>query len=293
MKVKFWGTRGSIPAPGPNTVKYGGNTTCIEVHGSNDEIVILDAGTGIRELGLELARRMPVECSLLVTHTHWDHIHGLPFFVPLFVPGNKIVIYGPPDPITLSGVERVLSSQMAYPHFPVRVAELKSDIVYETVKEGSEIEIGSLKVSATVMNHPALTFGFRIECEGKSVFFTGDHEPFFNIYAPGDKDYQTYEEIVQERKHGLIDFISGVDVFIADSQYTPEEYPSKIGWGHSTHEDSLALAKAAKVKSLYMTHHEITRTDRVLDSILEKIRDKNDFPGLDVHMAAEGLVIEI
>lgn len=293
MKVKFWGTRGSIAAPGPKTVKYGGNTTCIEVRGPEGELVILDAGTGIRELGMELARNMPLECYLLVTHTHWDHINGLPFFVPLFVPGNRIVIYGPPDPITMSGVERVLSSQMAYPHFPVRVAELKSDIVYETVKEGGELEIGSLKISATVMNHPALTFGFKIECRRKSFFFTGDHEPFFNIYASGDRDFEAYEEIVQERKKGLIDFISGVDVLIADSQYTPEEYPSKVGWGHSTHEDSLALARAANVKSLYMTHHEITRTDDELDAIIEQIRNDNQNLGFEVHMAAEGVEFEV
>lgn len=293
MKVKFWGTRGSIAAPGPKTVKYGGNTTCIEVRGPEGELVIIDAGTGIRELGMELARNMPLKCYLLVTHTHWDHINGLPFFVPLFVPGNRIVIYGPPDPITMSGVERVLSSQMAYPHFPVRVAELKSDIVYETVNEGGELEIGTLKISATVMNHPALTFGFKIECQGKSFFFTGDHEPFFNIYAPGDRDFEAYEEIVQERKKSLIDFISGVDVLIADSQYTPEEYPSKVGWGHSTHEDSLALARAANVKSLYMTHHEITRTDDELDAIIEQIRNDNQNLGFEVHMAAEGLEFEV
>lgn len=293
MRFRFRGTRGSLAAPGAGTVKYGGNTTCVEVRSDNDDVIILDAGTGIRELGLELAAQMPVKCHLFVTHTHWDHIQGVPFFIPMFVPGNELIIYGPPDPLTMTGIEAVLAKQMEYPHFPVRVTELQADISYETLSDGQTVDLGFAKVSTVLMNHPAMDFGCKIECDGKTLVFTGDHEPFYNIYEPGEEDFEEYEKIVCERNQGIEDFIRGVDVFIADSQYTEEEYKTKQGWGHSTFERTLDLARRAEVGKLYLTHHETTRTDDDLDAILVRLQEEWKDSGVDFDMAREGEVIQL
>ncbi|QGY40575.1 MBL fold metallo-hydrolase [Pseudodesulfovibrio cashew] len=288
MRFRFRGTRGSLPAPGPDTVRYGGNTACVEVRSDSGDLIILDAGTGIRGLGLELARSMPVEAHLFISHTHWDHIQGLPFFVPLFVQGNRLIIHGPPDPIAMAGIETVLAKQMEYPHFPVRVAELEAEIVYETLREGQTVDLGFAKVTASLLNHPAMNFGFRIECDGKSLFYTGDHERFYNIYEPGDEPYGEYERIVRERNEMVVDAVRGVDVLIADSQYTEEEYRVRRGWGHSTYRQALQLARDAEVGRLYMTHHEITRTDDELDAVLASLRDEWADSGIEFAPAREG-----
>lgn len=288
MRFRFRGTRGSLSAPGADTVKYGGNTTCIEIRSDNDDLIILDAGTGIRELGLELTKQMPVKCHLFVSHTHWDHIQGLPFFVPLFVPGNELIIYGPPDPVTMTGIEAVLAKQMEYPHFPVRVTELQADISYETLNDGEVVDLGFATVSTILMNHPAMDFGFKVECDGKTLFFTGDHEPFYNIYQPGDEDYEDYREIVDERNRCISDFLQGVDVFIVDAQYTEEEYVAKRGWGHSTFERALALARDAGVGKVFLTHHETTRSDAEVDAIYERLQAEWADSGVDFDMAREG-----
>ena len=293
MRFRFRGTRGSLPAPGAATVKYGGNTTCIEVRADSGDLIILDAGTGIRELGLELARNMPVKCHLFVSHTHWDHIQGLPFFIPLFVPGNELIIYGPPDPLTMTGIEAVLAKQMEYPHFPVRVTELQADIDYETLTDGQEVDLGFATVSTILLNHPAMDFGFKVRCDGKTLFFTGDHEPFYNIYQPGDEDYEDYEEIVVERNQGICDFMRGVDVLIVDAQYTEEEYATKQGWGHSTFERALALAEEAGVGKVYLTHHETTRTDADVDAIFARLREEWADRDVDFDMAREGETVEL
>ncbi len=293
MRFQFRGTRGSLSVPGSSTVKYGGNTTCIEVRSDADELIILDAGTGIRELGLELAGNMPVKCHLFVSHTHWDHIQGVPFFVPMFVSGNELIIYGPPDPLTMTGIESVLAKQMEYPHFPVRVSELQADISYETLSDGQTVDLGFAKVSTILMNHPAMAFGCKIECDGKTLFFTGDHEPFYNIYDQGDEDFEDYEKIVCERNRGIVDFIRGVDVFIADAQYTEEEYELKKGWGHSSFERTLTLARDAEVGKTYLTHHETTRTDEEIDAIDARLQEQWKDSGMDFYMAREGEMLQI
>jgi phosphoribosyl 1,2-cyclic phosphodiesterase len=293
MRFVFRGTRGSLASPGPDTVKYGGNTTCIEVRSDAGELIVLDGGTGIRSLGNELSTIMPIVCHIFISHTHWDHIQGLPFFLPLFVPGNTVTLYGPPDPLTMTGIEAVLAKQMEYPHFPVRVAELKADITYETLSDGQVVDLGFATVSTLLMNHPALDFGCKVTCDGKTLFFTGDHEPFFNIYEPGDEDYGEYDRIVAERNRVLADFIRGVDVFIADAQYTEDEYARRRGWGHSTFERTLALAREAGVGKVYLTHHETGRTDAQVDAILAGLREQWSDSGLDFDMAREGEAIVV
>ncbi len=291
MYVKFWGVRGSIPTPGPDTVKYGGNTPCLEVRTDEGDCIILDAGTGIRPLGLLLARKMPITASLFITHTHWDHIQGLPFFIPLFVPGNQLSIYGASDPVTMLGIKDVLSVQMEYRYFPVREAELKATLSYASLHEGETVSVGSASITPIVMNHPVFTLGYRIESNGKTLFYTGDHEQHSNIYAPEDEDYSEYEKWIVEKRQQLVDFIHGCNLLIADAQYTESEYPGKIGWGHSTHEAGLALAKESGAKSLLLTHHEPTRPDSALDAIHERVRETGLALGLEAGLAYEGLEV--
>lgn len=267
MKIRFWGVRGSIPSPGLNTVRYGGNTTCIEVETDDGRTIILDAGTGIYPLSQFLLKKMPLSCSIFITHTHWDHIQGLPFFIPFFVPGNSVRIYGGSDPVLQRDIGDVLRRQMEYSYFPVREAELKAQMQYGSLCERQTVDVGSAKVTAVLMNHTVLTFGYRIDCNGKSIFFTGDHEPLYNIYGPGDDSYGENENFIAMKNGVLAEFIRGVDIVIADAAYTREEYPAKRGWGHGTGDSGVEMAAAAGARSLWLTHHEPQRSDDELDHI--------------------------
>lgn len=292
MFLKFRGTRGSIPTPGDQTLKYGGNTSCIECVSETGERIIFDAGSGIRPLGLELVDQMPLSVSIFISHTHWDHIQGLPFFVPLFVEGNKINIFGTPDPASLKTIKDALSLQMEYRYFPVRETELKSTIHYETLSEGQVVEIGDTRISCIFMNHPILNFGYKVEENGKSFFFTGDHERYVSSYTADSPEYHDHQQIMEEKQERLIEFIKGVDVLIADSQYTQEEYEQKVGWGHSTYRGCVAMAKEAGIRRLYLTHHDPTRSDAALDLLNDKLQKKYG-DDLDVTIAREGMEIII
>lgn len=270
MKIRFWGVRGSIPSPGPNTVKYGGNTTCIEIRTDDNELIILDAGTGIFALSQALLKELPVAANVFVTHTHWDHIQGLPFFIPIFIPGNTLRLHGAFDPVSGRGIEQIMEVQLQYSYFPVREAEMKAKIEYETLMPGQSVQIGSATITPTLLNHPVINFGYRVDCNGKSVFFTGDHEPHYNIYAPGDEGYEEYRMLIEDKEKSIIEAMRGVDVLIADSSYTTGEYPSKKGWGHGTFDSTIAMAKKAGAKIVYCTHHEPTRSDEALEREFEK-----------------------
>ncbi|AGX86355.1 MBL fold metallo-hydrolase [Candidatus Symbiobacter mobilis] len=267
MKVRFWGVRGSIPSPGPNTVRYGGNTTCIEIRTDNDELLILDAGTGIFPLSQTLLGSLPVTANVLITHTHWDHIQGLPFFIPNFIPGNTLRLHGAFNPVSGKGVEQVMSVQLQYSYFPVREEEMKARIQYVTLAPEQSVQIGSATVTPYLMNHPVVDFGYRIEADGKSVFFTGDHEPSYNIYNIDEEGYAQYQLFIEEKLATIEKAMHGVDVLIADSSYTEAEYPSKKGWGHGTFDSCIQYAKMAGVKVLYCTHHEPTRSDDALEAV--------------------------
>ena len=294
MIIKFWGTRGSLPVPGPSTVRYGGNTTCISVHAASGEVLILDAGTGIRPLGEQLAGEAPLSCSLFISHTHWDHIHGLPFFRPLFDQRNRVEIHGATDPVGKESIHDLLAHLLAYPHFPVRINELEADVSYQPLTEGQTIQVGPVQVTTVHMHHTALTYGFRVECDGASMFFTADHEPFRATQEADETDREQYQRIVDQDNERIRRQIEGVDLLIADSAYTTAEYKNgRAGWGHSTHEHSVALAQAAGVRRLYMTHHEITRSDDELDEIQERLREANTDKDLEIHMASEGMEIEL
>jgi phosphoribosyl 1,2-cyclic phosphodiesterase len=290
MKIRFWGVRGSIASPGPKTVRYGGNTTCIEIRTDNNELIILDAGTGIFPLSQTLLAELPVTANVLITHSHWDHIQGLPFFIPNFIPGNTLRLHGGFDPVSGKGIEQVMSVQLQYSYFPVREAEMKARIEYVTLAPEQSIQIGSATVTPYLLNHPVIDFGYRIESNGKSVFFTGDHEPPYNIYEPGDDGYAEYQVFVDEKLKAIEDAIRGVDVFIADCSYTDAEYPAKKGWGHGTFSSSIATAHATGAKVLFCTHHEPTRSDDALEAAFQSALEANASltQQMDVRLAREG-----
>lgn len=290
VKIKFWGVRGSIASPGPDTVRYGGNTTCIEVRSDDNDLVILDGGTGIFPLAQSLMNELPITANIFVTHSHWDHIQGLPFFLPVFVAGNRINLYAPFDPVTQQGVDHIMAVQMQHSYFPVSAEEVKSRFEYLSMTQGETVRVGSIEVTPVLMNHPVIAFGYRVACNGKSLFFTGDHEPYTNIYSPADKEYAEYQRVVEEKNLAIIRAIEGVDVLIADSSYALNEYSAKIGWGHGTFDSNIILAKRVGAKILCCTHHEPSRSDDELERVFNETmaRHHGRLNGLEVRLAWEG-----
>src|SRR5262249_54563338 len=246
MKVRFWGTRGSIATPGGTTLRYGGNTSCVEVRSDSDEVILIDCGTGAHAFGKALAAQGKA-CSghILISHTHWDHIQGLPFFAPLFVEGNEWHIYGPRG--LSQSLRDVLAGQMEYEYFPVTLNQFKARIHYHEVVEGS-FAIGDVRITTHYLNHPALTVGYRLEADGAAVVHASDHEPHSVGAGEG------HPEAAEAGDDAHVEFMRGADLVIHDAQYTAAEYPGKVGWGHSTIEYAVDAAIAAKVKQLALYH---------------------------------------
>jgi CheY-like chemotaxis protein/phosphoribosyl 1,2-cyclic phosphodiesterase len=266
MRVRFWGTRGSIATPGPSTLRFGGNTSCVEVVTNAGQRFIFDAGTGVRPLGLELmaSAPKPVRATILLGHTHWDHIQGFPFFTPVFVPGNEFTICAP------AGMARsladVLAGQMEFTYFPVELGQLPAKIHYRELAEGT-YDFEGTRIVAQFINHPATSLGYRIEADGVVVAYICDHEPFGPAVWVEDAAARRIENILHagDRRHA--EFMRHADLLIHDAQYTPEEYPAKKNWGHSTFAYVVELAAAADVRQLALTHHEPTHDDAQLAEI--------------------------
>jgi phosphoribosyl 1,2-cyclic phosphodiesterase len=294
MQLRFWGTRGSIATPGPGTNHYGGNTSCIELVTDAGDHLILDCGTGARMLGNELNEHTkgPISASILLTHTHWDHIQGFPFFAPLFAPGNHFDVYGP-EKCHLS-LHDVLSGQMEHHYFPVELDQLAARITYKDVSEGTH-QIAGLKVTAQQMNHPSPTLGYRFESNGASICYLSDHEPFEESVWRKGAQPGLMESIVDEGDRRHAEFMSGTDVLIHEAQYTPEEYPAKKNWGHSTYTYVVQLAAVAGVQRLFLTHHDPSHDDVFVAHIEERARKlaRDLGSGMEVECAYEGCAIEI
>ena len=255
-----------------------------------NDLIILDGGTGIFPLAQTLLKELPVQAHIFNTHSHWDHIQGLPFFIPIFIPGNTIKLYAAFDPISGEGAERIMNVQLQYSFFPVREAEMKSRFDYVALMPSQAVTVGEAQITPILLSHPVVNLGYRIDCNGKSIFFTGDHEPHFNIYEPGDEDYAEYQALIEEQRQAILDAIRGVDVLVADCAYPIEEYPAKKGWGHGTFDSSIQLAKDAGVKILYCTHHEPTRSDDDLEKVFAEAlkRQSAIIGGMDIRLAREG-----
>ena len=301
MKVRFWGVRGSIPSPGAITQKYGGNTACIEIRvGGRDRLIIVDAGSGIRSLGNAMMAndlpKGPLQADIFLSHTHWDHIMGFPFFTPIYIPGSKLKVHGPvsfeEDPL-----EEVVGGQMKYRYFPINLGELASDIQYIRLKEDPAIDLGDgLSLTTKLLNHPITALGYRFEFAGKSVCTCYDTEPFRNLFItdPDDPGYDEAmavegEEVAAEQNLAVEQFFAGTDLLIYDAQYTEAEYANRINWGHTTIEYAIAAAQRAGVKRLALFHHDPDRADARLDE-LAKIYCLPAQPGkTEVFFAREGM----
>lgn len=294
MRVRIWGTRGSIATPGPLTNHFGGNTSCVEVQTEDGALFILDCGTGARLLGEHLnnACKKPIHGTILISHAHWDHIQGFPFLAPIFAPGNSFAVYGPKG--GKRSLQQVLATQMEYTFFPIDLSQLSSALSYHHLKEGSH-RIGGVKITAQYLNHPAVTLGYRIEADGVSVLYLCDHEPFSDILWRSDCEPGRLESILHEGDRRHAKFMHNADLVIHDSQYTKEEYSAKKNWGHSHYEYVIGIAAAAGVKQLLLTHHDPTHHDAWLKEIELKAQNlaKSFNSHLQVECAYEGLEINL
>jgi len=277
LSLRFWGVRGSCPSPGPDTARVGGNTSCVEVVAGNTRIA-LDAGTGLRGLGHDLLAASkregrPVDLHVLLSHVHLDHIQGLPFFAPIYAPGTRLVVGAG---AIATPLRDSLRPQMSAPHFPVDWNDLPSSVGYLELKDGARARVGDAEVRVARANHPDAVFAYRIEHEGRSIVYATDTEHY---------------ACVDPR---LVALAAGADVLVYDAQYLPDEYagragPSRLGWGHSTYEAGVELARTAGVSQLVLFHHDTLRTDDAVEAIEERAREC--FEGAVA--AREGMVIDL
>ena len=256
MIIRCWGARGSIPVSGPEYVKYGGDTTCLEIRTKNDEIIVVDAGSSIRRLGNRLISEDRLEFTMIFTHAHWDHVMGFPFFKPIYVEKSRIKVSG--CPFAQSTVKKMISRVMSPPYFPVNYSDILADLTYEGNCVDS-FTIDSVEVTPIPLSHPNQGLGYKFVEDGKSFVFLTDNE--LTLQHDGGLDYNDY-----------LEFSSGADLLFHDAEYTIEDYEKTKGWGHSIYTDALRLAMEANVKRFGLFHHNQDRSD---DGIDQLVRDCN------------------
>jgi phosphoribosyl 1,2-cyclic phosphodiesterase/CheY-like chemotaxis protein len=295
-RLKLWGVRGSLPVPGPATVRYGGNTSCVEVR-ADGEIIVLDAGTGIRGLGLALEKELgpqTIKLTLLITHTHWDHIQGLPFFPPAYNPKNLIRILGYEG--ARAGFGTILASQMETPFFPVSLRELPSHLAIEELKE-MEFHIGKVKVEAKFANHPGICAGYRLFTSAGSIAYMPDNEPYeplkLQAAAQDGIDGNEARDFAGAERAKMVEFLRNCEVAILDAQYTDEEYERHVGWGHSSVSSVVLLALDANVKRVLLFHHDPSHDDDMIDQMIEQARElvRKSGKAMVIEGAREGVEI--
>ena len=295
MRIRFWGTRGSIATPGPGTNHYGGNTSCVELTTASGDLLIFDCGTGAHRLATHLMAqgKKPINANILLGHTHWDHIQGFPFFTPAFVKGNSAAIYGPEG--SRGSLHDVLAGQMEFTYFPVELSQLPAEISYHDLTEGIHT-IGGARVAAQFLNHPAMTLGYRVEADGVAVVYLVDHEPFSDELWRAGAETGRIESILHDGDRRHARFMAGADLVIHDAQYTPDEYGSRKTWGHSPYDYVVQIAAAAGVRRIALTHHDPSHDDDFVAEIERKARAValQCGTGLDVFCAYEGceLIVE-
>lgn len=279
MIVRCWGSRGSVPVSGSEYLKYGGDTTCMEIIGKDGDIIIVDAGTGIRKLGKELFKAKTRSYSMIFTHAHWDHIMGFPFFRPAYMKEATLQLYG--CPFAQQSVKDIISKSMSPPYFPINLDELRANITFHGACSGG-FQVGSIQVTPILLSHPNQGIGYKFVEEDKYFVFLTDDELSFK--HPGGLDFQDY-----------VDFSTGADLLIHDSEFTSEEYRVTKGWGHSTYEDALRLAMDAHVRQFGLFHHNQDRSDKVLDGIVKSCQEvSNDrHASVDVFAVCAGSEIAL
>jgi len=279
VKVRFWGTRGSLATPGRDTIRYGGNTSCVEIRGDDGSLLVLDAGTGIRPLGDSIERGLE-RVDILLTHLHMDHIQGLGFFEPLFWPDLEVHLWGPSS--TTQDLHARLTRYLSPPLFPVRLLDLPCALTLHDVVSTPHFRAGPFDVEAGLICHPGPTVGYRITGDGVTVAYMPDNEPYLGV---------TIDSVEPEWIPGVA-LAHEADLLIHDAQFSHEEYPRYVGWGHSSIEHTLAFAQTAGVKHLVPFHHDPSHTDATLDRIYEEVGKRHDLP-FEVTPATEGPIFEV
>jgi phosphoribosyl 1,2-cyclic phosphodiesterase len=308
MHVRFWGVRGSYPVPGSRTCRYGGHTACVQVCPDDGTLIIIDAGTGLRQLGQTLvadpdgaAASGRANCHLLISHTHWDHIQGLPFFAPLHVPGNHLQIYGHQRKAHLS---EIFNNQTRDPYFPVSMDDVGATVRYSELVEGSGFEIGQCFVRCARLNHPYIAVGYRIETGESSVAYVSDTAPFERIVlgyefvskrpdlaeAPNGQEAATLAAM----RAGVVELCRNVDIMIYDTMFELSEYQQFPHWGHSAPEHALEIAQEANARCLALYHHHPNRSDDEQDAIVARVGElaKAEAPRLAIVGAKEGMTVD-
>ena len=270
-RLRLWGTRGSIAVPGRETLRYGGNTTCVELR-ADGELIVLDAGSGIRPLGVALKQEFqerPVNLSLLITHAHWDHIQGFPFFKPAYDPKNEIRLLG----FDGAGAtfREIMTEPMRSPFFPITMRELSAKMEITKLTE-MKFSLGKVDVRAAFVNHPGVCAGYRLFTSTGSIAFLPDHEPYeFFLHAARGQPLtpEQAKEIATNEHARLVQFLRGSDILVLDSQYTDKEYKNHIGWGHGSISSAVSLALEAEVRTLLLFHHDPSHDDNMVDTMVE------------------------
>lgn len=272
MELKFWGVRGSIPTPSPDNLGFGGNTTCLEVRLNSGAVVVIDGGTGARLLGLDLLKKaagQSLDIDILMTHFHWDHIQGIPFFAPLYSPANHVRFHTTKP---TEEVRNILEGQMTHPYFPVAFELLAAKRDFQSLAGQKSEKLGELTVHPFPMNHPQGATGYRLEADGSVIVHCCDHE-----------------HGVASIDRGIREFATGADILVYDAQFTPTEYETKKGWGHSTWLEGIAVAKDAGVKHLVLSHHDPMHTDEFLRGVLTEARQHFE----NISIATEGETLKV
>lgn len=298
MRLKFWGTRGSVPTPGRFTYRYGGNTPCLELRLDDNNLIILDAGTGIRNLGEHLmSAGEQIKAYLLVSHPHWDHIQGFPFFKPIYHAGNELTIVGAESEKV--SLQKMIADQMNKVYFPIQMDELKANLNFQRVGE-EEFQVFDATVKTIFVNHPTFSLGFRIAHKGKSLVYISDNEPFDRDVDEMKKNIEPHVLHKYMNTNGdpnqiVYDFVRDADVLVHDTTYTPEEYPHHVGWGHSHYLFTIKVAAEGRVKKLILFHHDPAHSDEDVDDILRRCKGeiRKQLLSLECSAAAEGMVLEI
>jgi ribonuclease BN (tRNA processing enzyme) len=276
MHVRLWGTRGSISSAGAHTIRYGGETSSVEVRSDNGDVLLLDAGTGIRDLGLKLVGKVD-RIDVLLTHLHMDHIVGLGFFPQLYAEDVDAHIWGPRS--SRDSLDKRLTRYLSPPLFPAILRDLKRVHIHELAKD--TIQIGPFEVQSEFVLHPQPTLGYRISADGKSIAYMSDHEPALGgLEIPGDPAWVSGYNLAK-----------GVDLLLHDAQYLTHEYPNYVGWGHSTIDQAVAFAELAGVKQLCTFHHDPTHPDSLLEAEAERIRAQHH--PFEFHTGSEGEVYKV